>query len=256
MKEPHQLHYEVNLRRFPRRLVKWMLAVLVLASVYAAWTFGPRALRHGRYLAAQRAMLRHTLAHDMLVFDMERFATELLKNEKLYRPWPELQSGRHAYAPAAFYYPFKLDPYLPTPRGIDGVLFMHRIENPAGDDRLVIAWISVRNMNTALTTDISISAAAYEPAKLKPSTTLTLVPGSKAQLFHTTYWPPLRLWAGQPDPHDPTHFTIPYSLAVGSEGNEWRRTIDGWLRGPDQDHPTEHIVLDARDGPLDFIHGL
>lgn len=49
--------------------------------------------------------------------------------------------------------------------------------------------------------------------------------------------PGLRLYAGQPDPADASHFTIRYE-SKGSGG-----TIDGWLRDGDS------VKLQVRDGP-------
>ncbi len=39
--------------------------------------------------------------------------------------------------------------------------------------------------------------------------------------------PPLRLFAGQPDPDDPTHFTITWELPGEPDG---RGILDGWVR--------------------------
>lgn len=245
-KESIKLGYAPRAPRFRRQCAALILGLAAIGLITAVSTWGSELLNQWRYLVAQRSMLHHALSPDMVVFEMEGSAPELLTNQSLYQPW----NGQGGYAPAAFYFPDQFASFLPAPTKINGVLFLHHRKNPAGADRLVVVWISVLNMDTALTTDIVVSAAAYEPASLKPGSRLTLIPGTTAQLSHTPYWPPLRLWAGQPDPRDPTHFTIPYSLEVGSG------TIDGWLRGPDQDHPTEHIVLDARDGPLHTIHGL
>jgi hypothetical protein len=47
----------------------------------------------------------------------------------------------------------------------------------------------------------------------------------------------LRLYAGQPDPVDSSHFTIPYETTSG------RGTIDGWLQADDT------VKMQVRDGP-------
>jgi hypothetical protein len=49
--------------------------------------------------------------------------------------------------------------------------------------------------------------------------------------------PQVRLYAGRPDPADPSHFTIEYQYG------EARGVIDGWLRQDDS------IELTVRDGP-------
>jgi hypothetical protein len=48
---------------------------------------------------------------------------------------------------------------------------------------------------------------------------------------------PLKLYAGQPDPIDESHFTIAYETPAG------RGTIDGWLM------PDDSVKLQVRDGP-------
>jgi hypothetical protein len=48
---------------------------------------------------------------------------------------------------------------------------------------------------------------------------------------------PLKLYAGQPDPADESHFTIDYETPTG------RGTIDGWLM------PDDTVKLQIRDGP-------
>ena len=47
----------------------------------------------------------------------------------------------------------------------------------------------------------------------------------------------LRFFAGQPDPADPSHFTVQYEID-GAPG-----TIDGWLKGDDT------VRMEVRDGP-------
>ncbi len=47
----------------------------------------------------------------------------------------------------------------------------------------------------------------------------------------------VRFYAGQPDPNDPSHFTIRYEV------NDQPGTIDGWL------HFGSVVELKVRDGP-------
>jgi hypothetical protein len=58
---------------------------------------------------------------------------------------------------------------------------------------------------------------------------------------HPTLPAPRRIFAGQADPNDASHFTIEYEWPSGVRG-----TIDGWLRDDD------HVDLQIRPGPGDI----
>lgn len=114
------------------------------------------------------------------------------------------------------------------------LVFMHRLHTPAGRERLVLltfdgpsfVWRS-ENPFRAQAADTGFSFRRLPSVWLK---TVNFP-------FSPKDTRPLRLFAGQPDPLDPTHFTIPYDLG-GDPG-----TIDGWLQNDDS------IKLLLRDGP-------
>jgi len=124
----------------------------------------------------------------------------------------------------------------------DSLVFFHQLKTPAGRTRLV--WISVDAEQSLkegtgdgragiphyLETDRTLSAVVYNPEDLTfKSPTLTTIhftqaPDARPRVlyFHgddgvlrVKPWEPRGLWrilAGQPDPADPTHVTIPYDI--------------------------------------------
>ena len=159
----------------------------------------------------------------------------------------------------------------------EGLVFLHGLKSPAGVPYLVTAHIeTVTNFGTRYVSEytsgktlrihtqskrrqLSVSAAAAgdvttSPKRLSRQLTLVLPDTSDrtvarfAQQPDAAHRPPvdygnvLRLYAGQPDPADPTHFTIPYRLD-GREG-----VIDGWLK-------EDRIELKPREGEWLFDRG-
>jgi hypothetical protein len=100
-----------------------------------------------------------------------------------------------------------------------GTAFLHERTTPGGERRLVTvdlygAMASGKDMSL-LGTVLDLSARGNAPracATLGDGRTIALQPGDQ-----------LRVFAGQPDPSDPSHFTI------DSMVNDVRHTLDGWL---------------------------
>jgi hypothetical protein len=97
---------------------------------------------------------------------------------------------------------------------------------------------------------ITIDAAGFVAGKISPFTTQVVTwrgamrplrhyyaPTSLGFQFHCPADQPLKLYAGQPDAQDESHFTIEYETPAG------KGTIDGWLQ------PEDRVKLKVRDGP-------
>lgn len=96
----------------------------------------------------------------------------------------------------------------------DWAVFIHGRETPAGERRLVIAIVDRND------TELSISAEQYIPATLM----LKSIATPMRRPFTACFVPRnTKVYAGQPDPSDPTHFTIECDL----QGQ--RKIIDGWV---------------------------
>ena len=161
------------------------------------------------------------------------------------------------------------------PRG--AVLFLHERKTPGGVPHLVYVDfdagaqffsrydhdersrrsvpVHVQSKSRRVSARAVPLAAAGEPRQRLPERTLSLVlPDSSglvaapARQDSTAPAPPvdygnvLRVFAGQPDPADPTHFTIPYELD-GRGG-----VIDGWLKD-------DRIELRPREGRWVYDNG-
>ena len=159
----------------------------------------------------------------------------------------------------------------------EGLVFLHGRQSPAGVPYLVTAHFeTVTSFGTQYESDtrsgktlrihsqskrrqLSVSAAPADdvttsPKRLSRQLTLVLPDTSErkvarfAQQPDAGHRPPvdygnvLRVYAGQPDPADPTHFTLPYRLD-GREG-----VIDGWLKD-------DRIELKPREGEWMFDRG-
>jgi hypothetical protein len=109
----------------------------------------------------------------------------------------------------------------------DPILF-HELQRPDGTKRLVsLDYNELSAMSlSVLVLDFRFSSEIWAPTwsntpKSIPNTNVSGITNIPAI---TT----LKIYAGQPDPKDLTHFTFDYD----SDGN--RHTIDGWLTNADQ----------------------
>ena len=154
----------------------------------------------------------------------------------------------------------------------DTLVFLHALNTPAGKPRLV--WVSVDVEQTlvepssngvegaegsktpsVLETTRRLNAHVFDPDDLYKTTLTTIAfaepPDGRSRvqfyagddgLLKAKPWDPRGLWrifAGQPDPADPTHFTIPYDID-GKPG-----VIDGRLTDGDR------LMLTPRAGRLE-----
>jgi hypothetical protein len=117
----------------------------------------------------------------------------------------------------------------------EGTLFLHGRETPGGKARVVGVMVGVVDANA---TGEQLYVGCYS---MRPAPTPWSFKTAKAYSSLRLPRPKsrdLRLFAGQPDANDPSHFTIAY-VAHGQPG-----TIDGWLADD------EIVQLKVRDGPL------
>jgi hypothetical protein len=115
--------------------------------------------------------------------------------------------------------------------GVWANVFLHSRTRPSGGERLVT--VDLVNITSSLQIQIRFVTSASRSGSLygqpwRDPATLGM-PFEQNDSF--------RLHAGQPDPADPSHFTIEYEINSGS------RTIDGWLQDDDT------VKLKVRNGP-------
>jgi hypothetical protein len=228
---PPQLHYapaSPGFSRLHRRLLYLTTAAVLIASSYF-WL--PVLKLRAQLLYWQHRCMTYTAGPDAVVYDDLREAKS---------PVPQSVSGVVPQPWARFY-------ALHSPPGFrsKATLFLHRRVRPDGAERLVAV-----DLFLVPSSPQSIAAAAvrvFEPGSLtrvprtssspNPSANFSLIGGAHtvtSDVFYTPTVQPkatppmsLRFFAGQPDPADPSHFTIDYEDPAG------RHTLDGWLQNDD-----------------------
>jgi hypothetical protein len=110
-----------------------------------------------------------------------------------------------------------------------GTAFLHERTAPNGTRRLVAVDLPpMHAMRAPLTIRLfTVGSLLRPPTELRTSSRGSL-PTYRAAVLG-------RVYAGQPDPNDPSHFTIEYEV------DDHPRILDGWLRDDDT------VVIESRD---------
>ena len=186
-------------RAWIRRTIR---IIFVLAVTTALIAIAIRLVRQALYLRVQRACMTHVLPPHTVVFQT-------------------MPTRSANFAPVRTLVPIDSDT----------TVFSHERWTPAGASRYVLVnywWNSE---------EVVISGAQYLPATLMLKSRVSLLfPPKNSGL---TLPARARIFAGQPDPNDPTHLTIDYEL----DGQ--RHVIDGWLTSDGE------VKLETRPIPAD-----
>jgi hypothetical protein len=198
-------------------------------------------MSHARFLQLQRRCLSYAPPPGQVVYDddPEQVAT-LLSDAAYAASHPAALKGVSAavydnplfrnYLQRSSSHPFR-------PAG--PAVFMHRRTSPAGNERLVVVQFSAAAApGAAVTTPPAgtpLRRFVFRPYPESPATltrrgapVLSNFPGDPSGLdLLAAPGDRTRVLAGQPDPADPSHFTIDY-VHNGVAG-----TIDGWLNDDD-----------------------
>jgi hypothetical protein len=211
--------HPVPLLRRRRVRVAIGAAAIVLTLGWLAASFGRALLDNVDYWRLQRACLRYTAPSDRVVFTTRSAEANALARQG---------GGFHG-----FYLPGRFDiagyepPELRHLFGFSGmvilgdpgrnVAFLHERTSPNGHRRLIILCAD----GTAAGRTMGLWSTVLEPVSVL-SSRRHQYSAVFAELFHDVTGD-FRVFAGQPDPNDLSHFTIGYELA-GTPG-----IIDGWL---------------------------
>ena len=194
---PPALHRRPWLRRLALRLA--ILALLV--GVGAAW--GPAAWRRAELLYRQRQCLRYTAPPDNIV------CAEPLPSAGQMFPF----SFEAADPPVAGeVLGVRLGREILAPGSEGPLLFMHERKTNSGKRRLVIVRRTPAASRQSWDLPVAYTVTLVEPASLTGDSTVRMqslievLPRDSAG----TPLASLRFFAGQPDPSDPSRFTIRY----------------------------------------------
>lgn len=249
-------------------------AVLVVVGL-AGWQWGPAGYRHAEMLYWQRQCMAYARPPDFVVLDDDPArAAALLAADPQYRRGDQTMTpepGLNGPFLLAEYRPDAIARFLPNEAS--GVAFMHARRSPGGQERLVIVscgWAWAYYCGYSLGID---AGTVVVPGSWRSNPTVADRKGQVGSVSAEPNWrwtvghdggprefrAGFRVFAGQPDPADPSHFTIAYERRkltleevelgvirwVDEDTARWERgTIDGWLRDDDT------VEMRVRDGPL------
>lgn len=231
-----------------RRVVRRVLASILLAgTLVASLRWGPQAWRIGQVMYFQHQCLTDAPPADQIVYEEDpALFARVMKQGSGFVP---LAPSRRSGAPVAVgrvpqswirFTPSLMKMTRPLPGAI---LFMHERQTPAGEKRLLVVF---SGFDPAQAPPLFIPGFDLDVNVIAPATFRTPArdvspPCIIDVLFSHPRTPPMsKVYAGQADPADPTHFTIRYEM-YGKTG-----IVDGWLR----DH--DRVEIKVRDGPNPF----
>lgn len=212
-----------------RRFRRAGRVVVLIGLVAAGWRWGPPAWRHVRLLYWQRQCLAYTTPADQVVYDENPVrAATLLKREE-YVHHPASAPGRlvaMAREPRCWAEAIRLAPnsnLLPGTAGGCPVFFLHERRSPDGTRRLVIVG-GVPGSDIPFLRLIRPAGLLRQPSVCDRVFHFDL----DVELSCDVPPPEFRVFAGQADPADPSHFTI-----RGEMGGTLV-SFDGWLKDGDR----------------------
>lgn len=189
-----------------------LVAGALLLLLVIAW-ITPRAFRRLQLAHWQRQCLTYVAPPDRVIHETD--PAEVPKLLALPLPYQGSLAAGHAFLIPPPYRNLVVSQSV-------GTAFLHERVPPRGDRRLV----AVDLFTTTIMPNkvMSFSATAIDPSSAVhgPSALITLTRGDGVTV---TLQPgdTFRVFAGQPDPDDVSHFTIDYLV------NDTRHTVDGWL---------------------------
>jgi hypothetical protein len=196
-----------------------MLALGLLVLIITCWIMLPRYWRNAQAVMEQRKWMAYTRPDTRIAFEPPG-----AKGTELWRP-----GQGYVMRPGGIFHETGLSGLFAN------ALFVHARRRPDGQKRLVwvsLGYESTKPLRFRLEFDGVIPATIGRPARRLPHTPADPLPVDAAGK-------PPRLYAGQPDPNDESHFTIRYEFEAEGRGG----VIHGWLRDDDT------IDFEINEGP-------
>jgi hypothetical protein len=213
-----------------RRVRRVILGIVLLGAVVAGWRWGPGAYRRASLLYWQRQCLRYAAPGERVIYESDPGAGAALRaadrHYQLVTPrWvSKLVTSATGHVPDCWTRFGGAGPGFPTATG--PVLFLHELRTPSGQRRLVaITAAFPPNELPKFISGYDVEAQIIEPGtwKLAPQNQTGGIPLSVLSGIPPTP-PHVRVLAGQPDPADPSHFTVRFEV------DGVAHVADGWLR--------------------------
>lgn len=198
------LNYAPGPERRREAIARAMVKPLIAAGVIAAlFLWGPVLLRWVEIMHWQARCLGYAAPPSHLVLDCDVVHHRILSQDtNADRAHLVALSGRPSFA------------QLPT-------AFLHQLSRPGLAPELVCVEVTPPQIVGGAwglcfyPEEWSIASFGHEPQWLQPSTSAFMPFSPQAQR--------VKVYAGQVDPNDPSHFTIDYEV------DGLRKTVDGWL---------------------------
>jgi hypothetical protein len=202
---------------------------VIAAAIYGGDRWGPWLWRRVQFLHVQPQCMNYAAPPDVVVYETDPVeGQKLLDGGREYRSHP--RTGHVSLGVRCW----SLYPYLSEGGWTEPLIFLHRRTDPYGAEKLVsiqmrddwgcVSFFPSTFTPGTLTATPGVShASPADPVMLclgdDPAAAAGLADGVPRRAPDR-----LRVFAGQADPHDPSHFTIGYEL------NGVPGTVDGWLR--------------------------
>ena len=200
------------------RVRRWGQMLALSALLIVAVITAPKIARYVTLLQYQRQCLRYAAPPTQVVLETDPAEAKKLLADPRYAD--DARSTKAWLVPAEWTaYHAAMGSGFQT----SGTVFLHERTTPQGVRCLI--GVDVNLIPLAPTHAASLGSRIIRPgtAFRNPRSGRTVTRGDGSQIrFHPTA-DRLTIYAGQPDPADPSHFTIDYDL------NGVRHTVDGWL---------------------------
>ncbi len=213
--------------KFRRRLVRLLLIIFFIVGSVLIWRWNKPLIAHTRLIFWQRSSAKCMFPTDAVL------ASDEFPSKSVAAPIPSFWTSYEAQCTS----PTPLRAV--SPRFSNTLLFLHERRSPAGHTRIV----GVRCYLTYLSSASVIQS--LEPIVVEPISWFSL---SSRPVIHAGGYPGgypvdaiVRVYAGQPDPTDASHFTIGNTVD-GRPG-----LVDGWLTDNDT------LKLKVRSGSAEVI---
>jgi hypothetical protein len=231
--------------RFARRKIRWIMCGLPL--ILCAIGYGQRNAIHSvwqnwRWLRMESRCFAYSAPADQVVYEEDPIAAARLVQLPGYTgafiPW-----GSGGWTPAALGHgrPAFFEPdvvrsfwsgwsYLDAQKPLSAILFCHRVKTTDNKEKLLIVSLDATPGSNDYGPFYTIETAFYELGTLTHEppvsrTSASIDPVAARLGLDGPNRPPLRIYAGQIDPADPTHFTTVFELGLKRHVVDWR--MDG-----------------------------